>query len=552
MGMPRPRDPRVRRPGTSQSDPFVGLAARAAGPRRPVAPLDLDYRQIYQGAPVMWLVFDRNGIVLDINPAGSQVLGATAEFAIGTPLRMWARADSRQTVLDHLRRCHATNEVVQTDIDLWSASAGELTMRLYSRGMSYKGRIVFPTVAMDVTDRAQLERARLAAERQRDLAEAERRSARAAEAAKDRLVAMVSHELRNPLSPALMAATALERRADLPQDVREMAAAIKRNVQLEARLIDDLLDVAHLTRGQLELRLDVVDVHDVLRRAAEACAGGAQARDVPVHLDLAAKRHHAIADASRLQQVFWNLLSNAIKFSPRGIEVLVHTESGADGVLLVRVRDAGVGMDAATQQRLFSPFEQPRTPPSGRPGLGLGLTIARGIVEMHGGQIWASSEGPGRGSTFEVDLVTTEAPADALTADDTPETETETETETTAPRRGRVLIVEDHEDTAELLGTCLAQRGYDVTLAHSLAQGMAALDQPWHAILTDIGLGDGSGLDLARRITARGRRPERLVALSGYGSERDIEASRKAGFDRHLVKPVDLAELLDVLNGSGH
>ena len=207
--------------------------------------------------------------------------------------------------------------------------------------------------------------------------------------------------------------------------------------------------------------------------------------------------------------------------------------------MLITVRDFGVGMSTSTVARLFSAFEQPGAPVEGRPGLGLGLTIARSIIETHGGQIWATSEGPGHGSVLEVELATT-PPSDAA---ETPRVE-----RAAGAVKDRVLVVEDHEDAGELLTQFLEHHGYDVTLATSLAAGMRIAGQSWYAILTDIGLGDGSGLDIGRYLQTATRRPKLLFALSGYGSPSDLDASRRAGFDQHLVKPVDLSQLLELLH----
>jgi len=506
-------------------------------------PLVAAYSELYEFAPIIWMVLDASGIIRDINPAALTALQIDRALIVGTPLRIWVDPDDRALQLDHMRRCRATDELIETRLRLRSRSGDVLTVRLYSISSRVDGQLVFPSVAIDISDQEVLEQARRTAERQRDLAEHERRAARAAEAAKDRLIATVSHELRNPLTPALMAASTLAGLPDLPDQVRHMATIIKRNIQLEARLIDDLLDVARATRGQLDLRLQVHDVHGILRQAIDAAEPAARARSIAIGEDFHSGKRHVRADDVRLQQVFWNLLSNAIKFSEPGSRILVCTSVGADAddVLLVTVRDFGVGIDGQTIEKLFTPFEQPRVPVGGRAGLGLGLSIARNIIDLHGGQIWATSEGTDTGSTFEVQLplVPCEAVESAMLSESTPHP--------AASPKGAALIVEDHPDSGAMLSACLSQEGYTVTVVSTLKAGLKALKKRWDVVLSDIGLGDGSGLDIARSASASRTPPGHLIALSGFGTANDIQASQDAGFEHHLVKPVDPAQLLKLL-----
>jgi len=511
-----------------------------AAPQKPRDEIS-DYRALYDLGPVIWMALDETGVILDINLAGSSAFGMPSQFIRGTPLRMWLAEQSRTRLLEHLRTCRATDETIETDMSLKTTNGTpQPLVRLYSRRQQFRDRVLMPTVIVDVTEREQLVRERQRAEQQRDAAQRERAEARAAEAAKDRLIAFVSHELRNPLSPALLAASVLAQRHDLPVDARDLAGTIQRNIEIEARLIDDLLDLARATQGRLTLRRTKTDVHDVLSRAVSSCAAHTCARRIDVRMSLLAEQHHADADADRLQQVFWNLLTNAIKFSETGAHVTVRTTSDVDGIMRILVRDQGVGMDDATLGALFHPFEQPRAPVSGRAGLGLGLTIARGIIDLHGGQIWATSAGPNQGSMFEVELPVVPPDAVAVSAP------TERAPYAEPVSRGRALIVEDHHDTADLMATALSTNGYDVTVARTLRDGLTALSRgaAFDLVLSDIGLGDGSGLDIARCAARLAQRPRHVMALSGYGSPADIEASRAAGFDMHFVKPLNLRELL--------
>ncbi|HEX5070606.1 MAG TPA: hybrid sensor histidine kinase/response regulator, partial [Vicinamibacterales bacterium] len=219
----------------------------------------------------------------------------------------------------------------------------------------------------------------------------------------------------------------------------------------------------------------------------------------------------------------------------------LHENEPRPGMLRLAVRDFGAGMDAPTVKRLFAPFEQPRAPIGGQAGLGLGLTIARSIVELHGGAIWASSDGLGRGSVFEVELRTTAPDESALPL------RGELSFDARPHGSARILLVENHQDTAFMLVEGLKQRGYDATSVCSLHDGLARLEEGWDVILSDIGLDDGSGLDIARRCRQSGVTPAHLIAVSGYGTDADRQASRDAGFDHHLVKPIDLDALLELI-----
>jgi PAS domain S-box-containing protein len=582
------RPPRVaerRKPARAQL-----IAARRPAERptavHPVAPwanrevpfTDGEYRKLYDFAPVNWMVLDGRAVILDISLAGSEMLGAATRFLAGTPLLTLTDTESRPLLLDHMRRCRNTAEPVETELMLRNRQGARIAVRLYTRRLLFVGTHLYPTAAIDITEQRATERARQLAEAERDRAEAARRTAQAAEAAKDRLIAVVSHELRNPLSPALLAAVSLQQMADLPERAKAMAAMIRRNIELEARLIDDLLDVARAARGQLDLRMGHVDLHDILRQAVHVCAPAAAGKSVTIADVLTGARPFVRGDAARLQQVFWNLISNAVKFSPRGGQVIVRTTCDKGDIVRVSVRDFGSGMDEETVNMLFSPFERPRAGTGVRSGLGVGLTIAKSIVDAHGGRIWGYSEGPERGSLFEVELAITEqvrATAPAVPAPDlmpndavpndavatgavpndderTPGASKRREQRDAAPRpepdkKGRLLIVEDHLDTGATLAACLEEQGYDVRLVRTVAAGIQALNESWDAILSDIDLTDGSGLDIARAARARFGQGPQLIAVSGFGMIGDIQRSRDAGFDAHLVKPVTADEVVRLL-----
>jgi signal transduction histidine kinase len=373
---------------------------------------------------------------------------------------------------------------------------------------------------------------REAEERERRIrAESAQAEAEEANAAKDRFLAMLSHELRTPLSPIVHAVTLLEE-GECPPSAREFIETIRRNVRLEARLIDDLLDLARIRNGKLHLELQPVDVHEVLRHALEICRPDLEARRLRVEVRLEAPTRHVRGDSARLQQMFWNLLANAAKFSPEGSVVAVRTFAADDGIA-IEVADEGVGIAPEKLERIFGAFEQDARHPHA--GLGLGLAICKALVEMHGGEIAAHSEGVDRGASFVIHLPCV---SPAVEPDPMPE-------RPLAAREGlRLLVVEDHPDTRDTLQRLLTRRGYVVRTAASIAQALeVAREYEFDLLVSDIGLPDGRGTDLLERVEQqRGECPP-AIAMSGFGMEDDLERSRAAGFSEHLTKPVEFAAL---------
>ncbi len=368
---------------------------------------------------------------------------------------------------------------------------------------------------------------------------AARAQAEAANQTKDRFMATLSHELRTPLTPVLAVLSRLEAPAEpVPPAVREGLAMIRRNVELEARLIDDLLDLTRISQGKLELRRGPTDLRQVLAHALEASAKPGAAGPQVV-TELADGDLHVWADAPRLTQVFWNLLSNARKFTPD--EGIIRVRAWRDGgELAVEVADNGPGIEPELLPRIFDAFQQGQRAITRRfGGLGLGLAISERIVELHGGRITAASEGRGRGATFTVRL-----PAGAVPARFYPEEKPRT---APAPERPlHILLVEDHADTAEAMAALLRVTGREVTVAGSVSEGLSAVRNRRQGsgidlVLSDIGLPDGSGLELMAELSRRYGLPG--IALTGYGMDEDVARSHEAGFVCHLTKPVSLEQL---------
>jgi signal transduction histidine kinase/ActR/RegA family two-component response regulator len=366
------------------------------------------------------------------------------------------------------------------------------------------------------------------------LREAKEQAERASDAKSD-FLATLSHELRTPLTPVLLTVSMMELNPSLPEAFRADVASIRRNVELESRLISDLLDLTRIERGKIDLDRQEVDLHLVIRSAVDICQREASAR---LTLDLSATRCTVCGDSTRLQQVFWNLVNNAIKFTgPQGT-VNVRSSNTADGRVRVEVSDTGAGIDPTVLPRLFNAFEQGEArPETRRRGLGLGLAISKKLMDLHDGTITAHSEGRDRGATFTVELPVVTPVMKPVAPPVAPPSAAH------ANERGlSVLLVEDHEPTLRAMERLLRQIGHRVTGVSSVASAsVAAAHDGFDLIISDLGLPDGSGLDVMRQV--RDRYAGRAIALTGYGMDADITASRDAGFAEHLTKPVDLDSL---------
>ncbi len=396
------------------------------------------------------------------------------------------------------------------------------------------------TVIVDVTTRKQAEL---------ELAHA-RDEALAASRAKDDFLAALSHELRTPLSPVLLLASDAVNNPDLPREVHDTFELIRTNVSLEARLIDDLLDLTHITRGKMSLDRQVLDVHDVLRDAVGNLRADIEAKRLGFELDLAAPHSVILGDAVRLQQVFWNILKNAVKFTPERGRIRLRTTAASDpGRIFVEVSDTGIGLSADELARVFEAFAQGEhaTASGSRRygGLGLGLAISHRLVELHAGRISAASEGRNRGSRFVVELplstATRAGSAPAFPVGSNPPL-------AGAEGAGEILLVEDHISTRETLQKLLTRRKYAVTAASSANEARRlALNRRFDFLVSDVGLPDADGYQLMHelRILQPGIQG---IAISGYGMEDDIQRSQSAGFSSHLVKPVSITSLENALS----
>ncbi len=353
--------------------------------------------------------------------------------------------------------------------------------------------------------------------------------------AKDRFLAALSHELRTPLNPVLMWACSASEDKNVDPELQQGLKMICRNIEMEARLIDDLLDLTRIARGKLQMNLQPCRADALLNHALEIVRSQLFAKNLRLSVDLTASNHQIMADPTRIEQVFWNLLKNAYKFTPENGEVAVRSYDAAPDRVIFEISDSGCGIDAELMPKLFTAFEQGTR--SGE-GLGLGLVICKAILEMHQGRIKATNKASGPGAVFTVELKT--VPALSVIAPIQPKPAT------VSSRKLNILIVEDHDNTATVMSKLLRHNGHEVVTASTVRQALEVLrTTPLDLLVSDLGLPDGNGFQVMRELAkisdAKG------IAISGYGMEEDLERSSRAGFSAHLTKPIDVQKLQETI-----
>ena len=363
-----------------------------------------------------------------------------------------------------------------------------------------------------------------------------------ANAAKDQFLALLSHELRNPLSPVIAMVGELENSTPRSGKLHQALEVIRRNVELEARLIDDLLDVTRIAKGKLQLTLEVVDVHDILERAYEICHDDMTRKSIEAKFELDAEEVHVEGDPARLQQVFWNLIKNSVKFTPANGCITITTSNSDADEIEIRVTDTGIGIEEDKIGKIFNAFEQGQTSITRKfGGLGLGLAISKAMVDAHRGKIRVESLGKDKGATFVVQLKTVPAPVLAANGADG-EPIGSAEARVLPSRKHRLLLVDDHVDTCTGIKLMLERRGYDISVAHSADQAVEkARQENFDLLISDIGLPDRTGYELMSELRQSKGLPG--IALSGFGTEADVNKARDAGFGEHLTKPINFERL---------
>ncbi len=508
---------------------------------------EMRYRRLFETAQDGILSLDPvTRKITDANPYMTQLLGYTREEFLGRELWQIGLLKDEAASQAAFRELQHRRFIRYEYLPLESKSGQRREVEFVSNLYDEDGQEVIQCNIRDITERKFTENAL------RDAIDELRRAQQVAERAskaKDGILAALSHELRTPLTPVLMAAAALREDERLPADAREQLGMIERNIALEARLIDELLDVTKIEHGKLELRAQLCDAHLLIDRAIEIVEDDARAKAINFERAFGAARSRLMVDPARFQQVIWNLLRNAVKFTPPGGRVFVRTreEKGAEDEtwLRIEVADTGIGIDPARLEQIFQPFDQGGLTGDHRfGGVGLGLAIARAVVELHGGRVTASSAGVNRGATFVVELPGAVGAPSAGSENKLPSSDAGLPAGVVAPAVVplRLLLVEDHESTLQTLSRLLQRDGHRIITARTVADGLAAATtDTFDLVISDLGLPDGSGTALMERL--RDDYGLRGIALSGYGTEQDIARSRDAGFALHLVKPVSIAEL---------
>jgi len=489
-----------------------------------------EYMDLYEHGPLPALTLDAAYVVRRLNRAMASLLRTDSNGCLKQSFPSFVLPADRRSMSAHLAKA-AGGSLERCRLHLVPHEGPPILVEFWTKSLARTGLYQIRVVDLSEQQRAELEADRLM--------ESER-TARSENAAKDTFIAMLSHELRTPLTPALAVASYFRTGAFGPE-VTQAFAMIHRNIVTEVRMIDDLLDVNRVLRGKMSVTCRPASVHDIVREAAEAQRADAVAKGQELELHLDAECHSANVDAGRLRQVFWNLVRNAVKFTGAGGKIGVRSWNQGDR-LLVAIEDTGIGIAPADLERLFKPFGQLEPRPGVSGGLGLGLTISRGLVELQGGKLSAQSTGRGQGSRFVVELETADG------ADVTRPSPSESQWDRPQLSPGVplcVLLVEDDPDTAEIVAEVLQAGGFRVQTANSAALAKSVDLRAIDLIVSDLGLPDQNGLELIRELQAERRRP--ALALSGFGMEADVAASRAAGFDEHLTKPVDSGVLLATL-----
>jgi signal transduction histidine kinase/CheY-like chemotaxis protein len=482
------------------------------------------YSELYDFAPVGYVTLDARSTILEINLVGSTLLGQDRAHLVGQRFARWVTPATRPA-LEGLLATLQREERASCDLAITAPAKGKVHLHVDAVPEA-PARTAEWSCRAALTDVTEVKAAA-------QLRESDRR--------KSAFLAVLSHELRNPLAPIANAVRLLERVPPASEQATRARAVIERQTSQLTRLVDDLLDLTRIERGKVELKREVVDLREIVRRTCDDYRETFEQRRVELHLTTPARPVTVRGDSARLSQVMGNLLHNAAKFTPDGGVVTVYVGQAA-GRAELRVRDTGVGIAPEQVGKLFEPFaqvEQGLARAGG--GLGLGLSLVKGLVEMHGGTVTGASDGVGHGAEFvaTLPLVPAAAARPAPKARKTP------------PRS--IVIIEDNADAAETLAELLALDGHRVEAASGGRSGIELVQRVRPDIVfCDIGLPDMSGYEVARALRGdEALRPTRLVALSGYAQPEDRERSREAGFDAHLAKPPSVDAVNAVLAGDG-
>ncbi len=507
------------------------------------------YQRLFAGVPVGLYRMTPTGQILDANPALLQIFGYAD---LQTPvedgwLEARVEAEAYRSWQAQIRDC---GEVRDFEMPMRHCNGTSIWVRHNARSIQNEaGEVMYYEGAIeDVTQRKQVEqeRAQLLAREQ-----AARTEAETANRLKDEFLATLSHELRTPLNAMLGWVGLLRKQTLDPEKTARALEIVERNAQVQTQLIEDLLDVSRIIRGQLRLNVRPVDLQSIIEAALDTIQPAAEAKQIQVEARLSSVEGLVKGDPDRLQQIVWNLLSNAIKFTPARGRVSVHLE-WLDRAVQVRVKDSGKGLPPEDVPYVFERFRQVEgSTTRSHGGLGLGLAIVRHLVELHGGTVWCKSAGAGRGATFTVQLPSLTDGEDSsanaqAAADSSPPAPPE------APLAGlEVLVVEDELDSLEFIRVMLEDVGARVTTARSVPEALQVLarSQP-DVLVSDIGMPGEDGYALIRQVrNSTQKHSNRLpaVALTAYARTEDRQQALEAGFQMHLAKPIEPDDLIEAI-----
>ena len=482
---------------------------------------------------------DLNGIIISCNLGASRLFGYTMEELIGKPMTTLIPTEHQNEEVDILSRIRRGERIDHFETIRQRKDGTLIEVSLTISPVKDKTGVVIGAskIARNISDRKQTEQ-QLAASFQRE--KAARELAEKANRAKDDFLASLSHELRTPLNPVLMLASDQAENFELSPETRKHFEMVHKNIEMEARLIDDLLDLTRITNGKISLNERLVDASTVLRDALANVHSELNEKQIELTLNIQDDRILVYGDDVRLQQVFWNVIKNAVKFTPAKGKIVVET-SLENGKFKVSITDSGIGMMPEEMDRIFGAFSQGDHVADGHRfgGLGLGLTISRRLLELHRGRIHAWSAGRNHGSSFVIELPVAKVEKADL------ELLPNGQNAPVIPFSGnnhRILLVEDHEPARIALTHLLSRRQFRVSSAGNSAEALKICTrEKFDLVISDIGLPDGSGNELMTKL--RDSHALKGIALTGYGMEQDVERSQASGFVLHLVKPVNVQAL---------
>ena len=504
------------------------------------------FRAIYDQAQSGIALLDEPGRFADANPAMLRLLGRTREELLGRMLSEFAPPEWQGFVIAQVAPHAGERPPWRGEFPLLHASGRPVHLEWSVSSHVEPG--VRIAIAIDVSERYELE------QRRRDVLEREQAARQVAERhsrTKDDFIAVLSHELRTPLNAIIGWVHILKRRGTTPEGARGLDA-IERNVKTQARIISDILDVSRINSGKLRLDREWTDPAELIVSSIDALSASIDEKRIQVETDVESAHAPAWLDPARFQQIFWNLMTNAIKFTPDGGRIEVSLRRDGERLAL-QVRDFGQGIEGDFLPHLFDRFTQSDAPGNRRHGgLGLGLSIVKHLVDLHGGEVAAASEGAGQGTRMRVDLPAEPSGESQLDAPETEGAPEPADLEFESIRGLDVLVVEDDREASEMMTLVLADRGAQVRTAADYDGALRAVQAAWPDVLvSDIGLPGRDGYELVRRLrqleTERRARHLPVIALTAFARAEDRQKTLDAGFDLHLSKPLKPHQLLDAI-----